>query len=366
MKYRAVEILFRHKLLILLPVLLVVAATTALSVRPKQTQWQAFAGVWIDPYKPLAPDLTLTASGATSQAQLLNDFIRTRTFGESVLKQTQLAPLLDNPVTKGQAVAQFQRWVFAVANSTNSSFITIIATTTDPDLSYKLVRAVITSFQDTLQVQSDSQTQAASAVYQSSLQGAGTDLAKAQADLAAYINAHPELARTGSDTLRPTDRDPAYARLISDVGNAQQIYDGVQQRLQAIQQQAAAGRAGLPLSFTVVDKPELPLFPLGNRRLNLLKLPGIGLVVGLLLSSGLAALLVFTNRTVLGSPDIQAALGVPVLGELPQLRGYWWPWQRRPRGLSGGRSPWQRKPRQVVRLRLMAPARLRARNSEGM
>jgi uncharacterized protein involved in exopolysaccharide biosynthesis len=355
-KYRAVEILFRHKLLIILPLAVVLCATTALAARPQPVRWQAFASVWVDPYKPLTTDDRLNT--AASQALLINDFIHTRTFAISVLKQTQLAPLLDNPAAQQSVIAQFQGWTHTASSG---SFIIISATTPDPDLSLKLTQAVLGSFQDILQGQSDSQAQAALNVYGTALKQAQDDLTKSQSDLAAYLAAHPDLTRAGPDDAGRTALDPAYSNLVNAVSFNQSNYNSLQQRLTSIEQTAAAGREGLPFTFTLVDEPQRPIYPIQTSRLGLIKLPAIGLVVGLILSGGFAALLVLTNRAALGAPDIEATFSQPVLGEIRPLHGYWWPLERRPRGSSGPRRPWRRKPREIVRMRLVSAARLRTR-----
>jgi capsular polysaccharide biosynthesis protein len=353
-KYRAFEILFRNKLLILLPLAVMLCATTAVAVRPQPMRWQSFAAVWVDPYKPLTTDDRL--STAASQALLINDFIHTRAFAISVLKQTQLAPLLDNPATQLSVVGQFQSWTHTAASG---SFVTISATTPDPELSLKLAQAVVTSFQDILQGQSDNQAQAALDVYGTALKQAQDALTQSQSDLAAYLAAHPELARAGPDAAGRIALDPTYANLLNAVSVNQSNYNSLQQRLTNIQETAAAGRQGLPFTFTLVDEPQRPIYPVRASRLNRIKLPAIGLVVGLTLSGALAALLVLSNRAALGAPDIEAMFNQPVLGEIRPLHGDWWPFQRRHRSSRATWWPWGRKPRDIVRLRLATAARLR-------
>jgi capsular polysaccharide biosynthesis protein len=67
-------------------------------------------------------------------------------------------------------------------------------------------------------------------------------------------------------------------------------------------------------SVSIVDKavtPDMPVKP--NKKLNVL----IALVVGLMVSIGLAVLLEFLDNTVKTSNDVENLLGIPVLGVIP-------------------------------------------------
>src|SRR6266540_6748066 len=100
MKQRATEVLFSHKLLLLLPLLVIVPLTILIALRPKAQHWQAFATIWVDQYKPLYQDDRLGYTPATNQARLLDNFIHTRAFAVGVLQHTQLASMLSNPATE--------------------------------------------------------------------------------------------------------------------------------------------------------------------------------------------------------------------------------------------------------------------------
>jgi uncharacterized protein involved in exopolysaccharide biosynthesis len=342
MRQRAVEILFRHKFLLLLPFLVILPLTTAFALRPQAKQWQSVAGVWVDPPAQLFNDNRLGSTPAINQSQLLNDFIHTRSFAETVLQQTDLAPLLANPTTADAVVKRFQRSVQATASG--NSFVRVAVTYPDPDLAYQMAHGIIQNFQTLLQKQNDSKASTAVSLQSDALNAASTQLDKSRKALADYIAQHPEVNQKQADTVLPaSETDPQFAALSAQVSVDSQSYTQALGGYQQAQQVAAAGASGLPFTFTVVDQPQQPIAALTQSRTSQIKLPVIGLVLALLLAGLTAAYLILTDRRVRSVHDLEL-LGVPVLGAIPRLRRKRWFWQRRPR--------------EAVRLRLSAPGRL--------
>jgi capsular polysaccharide biosynthesis protein len=342
MKERAAEILYKHKLLILLPVLIILPLSLALALQPRSDRWQAFAVVWVEQPRPLYQDDRLGYTPGPNTAQLLNDLVHTRTFALDVARQTRLATKMDSP--EGEDWAMRRIWRAVRAFPTSNAFVTITVTTDDPDLTYEVAQSVLINFQTQLRARLEAQNRLALDYYAGALRQAEQNLTKSRADLAAYLAAHPELTRPGVDP-GPflTARDTTLARLTEQANHDQEIYSSLLRRYEEIQASARAGLEGQQLAFTVVDEPQPPLRPVPRGRLALIKLPAIGLVLASLLSGVIGLVLVLTNRTVLDARDIQRGVGLPVLEEIPELR-------RR-------RFPWQRAPRHAVRLRIVAPAR---------
>ncbi len=342
MKERAAEILYKHKLLILLPVLIILPLSLALALRPRPEQWQTFAVVWVEQPRPLYQDDRLGYTPGPNTAQLLNDLVHTRTFALDVARQTRLAAKMDSP--EGEDWAMRRVWRAVRALPTSNTFVTVTVTTDDPDLSYEIAQAVLTGFQTQLRARLEAQNRQALEYYTGAVRQAEQNLNKSRADLAAYLAAHPELGRPGVDA-GPflTARDPTLARLTEQVNHDQETYNSLLRRYEEVQATGRAGLEGQQLAFTVVDEPQPPLRPVPRGRLALIKLPAIGLVLASLLSGVIGLALVLTNRTMLDARDVQTGLGLPVLEEIPELR-------RR-------RFLWQRAPRHAVRLRLTAPAR---------
>src|SRR3712207_6201352 len=104
MRERAVEVLFKHKLLIFLPVLVIVPLSVMVAARPRPQNWQAFATIWIDQYKPLYSDERLLYTPAANTAQLIRNFLGTYSFASQVIESTSLAPMLEQPASRQEAL----------------------------------------------------------------------------------------------------------------------------------------------------------------------------------------------------------------------------------------------------------------------
>lgn len=341
MKQRATEILFRNKFLILLPLVIIMPLTIVLASRPRPVTWQSFAVVSVDQARPLYEDPRLVWNPAAAQATLLNDFLRTRTFARAVLDQTDIGPLIDSPQAELWAISRLWRSVRVAPNSTN--FLTIIVEMPEPGLAQQTAQAIVTTFQDELRNRTESQNGVTNAYFAQALAKAEDSLNRSRRELSNYLAARPELQRVDGSSSAIAARDPTLAKLYAQVSYDDGAYTSARGKYEQALATGSASLEGQPLSFTVVDEPQVPINPLRARRLTLLKLPAIGAVLGLMLSSSIAALLVLSNRAVLGVYDVQTFLGLPVLGEVPELRR---------------RRIWQRRPKHAVRMRLAGPARL--------
>jgi capsular polysaccharide biosynthesis protein len=328
MKQRVTEVLFKHKFLLVLPFVVILPLTVAAALRPQPDRWQVFARVWVDQYQGLYRDERLGYTPGPAQAQLLNDFVGTRSFARDVLSQTQLAPLLDDPVSEELALQEFWRAVSVF--STSNTFITISVLTESPEISYEIAQALVASFESTLRTRGEVQSKITTELYAQELAKRQQAVDRSRAELAAYVAAHPELMQASGSTLA-TARDATFARLSAQAEYDQNAY---RETLIRYEQGLAMGAAGLQSSafaFTVVDPPSMPAAPLHESRVTLLKLPVIGFVLAVILSAGAAVALIFTNRSVLGASEVRDQLNIPVLGEIPVLRPRRWFWQRLPR-----------------------------------
>jgi uncharacterized protein involved in exopolysaccharide biosynthesis len=342
MRERVFEVLFRHKLLIILPVFVILPITIMLAARPRPQSWQAFATIWVDQYTPLYEDWRLGDSPAFSTSRLLNNFIGTYSFASKVIGDTSLAPLLDDPASEEYAMDLFH----ASLNvwTTSNDFVVIATTTPNPELAVELIEALLVHYQAELDARNQTQIDVATAYYAEEMRKAEEAMEKSRGELAAYLQSFPSLARGAADAGDlMTARDATLGRLESKLRIDEETYGRMRAKYDEIQADAKTSAQGRPLAFTIVDEPRLPIDPLSQGRMGLLKLPFIGLVMSLILSSVIAVVLVVTSHAVMGKNDLEGALGVPVLGEIPPLRRRRWLWQRRPR--------------HAVRLHLSSPAR---------
>lgn len=349
MKERAVEVIFKHKVLILLPIITIMPLMIMMAAQPRQEVWQSFVVIWIDQYKPLYSDDRLGFTPAGNQAQLLNDFIRTRTFALDVLSRTQRASQLDSP--RSELVEADRFWKSVQAWPSSNNFITIGVNAENPELAYELASAVVASFQETLGAYLKQQSEISAALYAGAVSEAEKSLNQVRAELASYVASRPDLGSARTDLSLPLEsRDATYARLLSQVNIQQERYVSLLRRYEDLQTTARAGATSQEFAFTVIDEPQRPIAPVPQSRFGPLKFPVIGFTMAMILSTAVALFFIFTNRAVLGGRDLRRMVDVPVLGELPELRRRRWFWQR--------------GPRHAVRQRLTKPAGLASVSSD--
>ncbi|MGL4452992.1 MAG: YveK family protein [Sarcina sp.] len=67
----------------------------------------------------------------------------------------------------------------------------------------------------------------------------------------------------------------------------------------------------------IIEKPIAPTSPIApNKKLNIL----IGFMLGLMISLGIVFLLEYLNNTVKNSNELELAMGLPVIGAIPQMK----------------------------------------------
>ena len=339
MKQRVIEVLFRHIVLLLLPLLVVLPATAWLTLRSRSVQWQSAATAWVNQPSTISTDNRLGDTPAPSQATLLQNFIDTHSFAHAVLAQTPLAGELDGGARENAAISAFQHAVTVTPNG--NSFVAIAVKEDSPDLAYAVAQAVIAQFAQQIQQETTTEAQSSVELAQAAYNKANAQFTTSLNALATYLAQHPEIAAAASSTSGApvSQSDPAYAQLLAQADSDRQAYDAAKQKYDDAKQQAQAGNTALPFTFTIVDQPEKPTVPITQKKTALLKLPAIGLAAALALSTLVGIYLVLADRRIFG-PDDLAALDVTVLGALPDLG-----------------SRWRRGNRDVVRWRIAAPAR---------
>ena len=348
MKQRAAAILFSHKYLLLLPLIIILPLTTLLALRPRPKEWQSVAEVWVEQQQPTTAAAALGWTPAANQVGVITQLIRTTSFSRGVLQKTPLAPMLANRQTADAAMLYF--WRSVTVTSADPNFMTIIVTTQDPNLSWKIAQGVVDNYQSFLLNRGQTTTDAALTAADNELKQAQQSLIDARTQLANYLAAHPELSgsapaagNSGGTIALAADRDVTLALLQQQVQDATSTYTGARQHYLDLQAGAVAGKQDQSLDFSVIDKPELPVTPVHIKLLSRLQLPLIGLVLALLLGAGVGGWLVLTDHTILGAYDVDLAFDLPVLAEVAELPS---------RGRRSGKRAGD-----YVRQQLAAPAR---------
>jgi uncharacterized protein involved in exopolysaccharide biosynthesis len=321
---RCLEVLFRHKLLLFLPPILIPLIVGPVAVLRAPAYYETWTGIWVDrpTYITYVDEWSRYNSPAHNQSARLAELLRTRAFLLDVANQTVLAPLLDS--TQGEE--QVQRFIgrgLAFAPSGNN-LLTLRFRAPTPQLSFQVVNALVSAFKE--KAVTDRVTQAGLAIsfYEGRLQTAEEELTKANESLRRYVASSPRLAaldatRGSAAAQLPVPvsaLDPQLTEMMRRVDLEQTEMARIRTTLEQARLDAAASLEGQELGFQIVDPPRVADRPTRERRKALLY-PAAGLVVGLGLSATLLVLLVAGDRTIRSESELAAM--ARVLGTVPRL-----------------------------------------------
>ncbi len=325
MTTKILEAFFRHKLLLLLPPILIPLILGPIALMSAPVYYEAWAGVWVDRPQYLA----YTQAGwnayltpAQNQANALNEQLRTRNFMTDIAKRTQLAALVGNARGEDRIQKIFADGLTISPSGDHLLVIHFRAET--PKLAYDLLNSTIDAFKENASTDRVNQASLAISFYQSQLSDAQETLTKLTSSARQYIAANPRLgsltAQPGQSTdpvLPATATDPQLADLMGQIQFQQKEIDRIRGSLSQAQFDASAGLEGQELGFQVVDAAQMP--PSATRALKKqLIYPIGGLVGGVVLSIVLLVLLVTADRAVRAESDLPA--NARVLGTMPVLK----------------------------------------------
>lgn len=311
MSQKALDVFFRHKFLITLPLVILVLVGLAASWSRQSTVYSANANVWTQRTPLLSSSLggqgSFFTSPAGHQARVINDLLMLSSFRLSVAAKVDGLAGLD-PVSQVRAVREDTAVYAAGVN-----VLRIRHSDEDPVLAPAIVQAIVDTYSETFESGVVTEAAAAEAFYEERLQQAGETLDERKAALASY---QETLAlQTLADA---TASDPQSEALLADVRQAEGDYTVLLDRLEAIHLQRDAALSGRDLSFQVMDPPTLPTSPLPTPKKDLLMFPALGLLLGLSASAGLLFAMIRLDSSI-RLPVEARRIGVPILTVIPEL-----------------------------------------------
>jgi hypothetical protein len=326
---KLLDALFRHKLLILLPPILIPMIVTPIAFVLAPTYYESYAGIWVG--RPAYLNYKDDSNPYTTPAQVisgrLGEHVRTRAFLREVAQRTPLLVPLANSDRGSELLQQIVGAGFSTFPS-GTNLLVLRFRASNPELSFQALNAIIETYTDRTVGDRIGQGGLATAFYGSRVKAAEEALAKANEDIRRYVAANPRLttidpARGASATtssrlgLPATAIDPELAELLRRVESAQRDAARAQESLDKTQLDVAASLEGQEQGFQVVDAPRRATAPTQERR-KLLVFPVASLLAGVALSGVLLVLLVAGDRSVRSAADL--APTVRVVGAVPRLR----------------------------------------------
>jgi uncharacterized protein involved in exopolysaccharide biosynthesis len=319
---RALEIVFRQRrrfllLLVLLPALSLVLGF--LIPRPYQasaTLWAAKRyevtdATWVSEwYNMLGVNNTVPAQ---AQAQALMELLNSRAFDLQIASATDLPRHVSTSTFQQRDDALFadiSRNVKVQADGNN--LVSITYTNADPHIALQVVTATIQTFALTSQQLAVQSAQELLAMDQTQLDALQRSVADAEANLQAYVDTNPGLR---NDTTKQAN-DSQYQFLIGQLTSAKKNAADVQAQIAQLQLQLTTIGGQADVFFSVQDAAVL--VPLKTSRTQILLLAlAVGLAIALVISAVYLALLTRADRSIYSEAEIETALSVPVLAEIP-------------------------------------------------
>jgi uncharacterized protein involved in exopolysaccharide biosynthesis len=308
MSQKALDVFFRHKLIIILPFLLLIAAGALFATTQEDSDYESQAKVWTQRTPLLSSQLggdDSFSSPASSQARVLNELLSLRSFRLAVaMRISSLSGLtIDeqvDAVRNGTAVYSSGNHIMTVQNKNE-----------DPQLAQEIISAIILTYSERFQETVSAEAEAASLFYEERLATARADLDAAKTDLVTYQQASGIDPNSGAS-------DPELTSLTVRVDRAESDYADALDRLQEIYLQRDAALTGRDLGFQVMDPPSFPTSSVTTPKRDLLMLPVLGGLLGIAASVAVLFALVRMDGSV-RLPFEAARSGLPVLAVVPNL-----------------------------------------------
>ena len=315
---RTFEAIIHHPLQLLILIVLcpIVGIAVVYLTTPKTYYATAtlFAAHKYDELTATSLDTNDLSTPAETQVTALSELLATRSFSLAVAKEAGLALTLkaqvrDNPQSRDNALsADISQHV--QVQTLGYNILTISYTGTDPQVTPKVVEAVIDNY--------GQQSQQIVTLGEQNLLGTFQDefsqvYANAQIAVTAqsqYLQSHPGL------TPSKLQNDPRYQQLLAQTQQAQLNQQRVQDSISTVEQDITTHKIIAASLYKVLDTPavgavsRLKIFLLGA---------GAGLAIGITGGALFIALVMRRDRTVYNSEDLQKVTSYPVIMELPHV-----------------------------------------------
>jgi uncharacterized protein involved in exopolysaccharide biosynthesis len=323
---RFLEAFFRHKLLVLLPVVAIPLIVGPLGYFMAPSYYEASASVWTErpAYLQTGSDSNSWTTPAQIQRDRLQELLQSRAFVLDVARRTPYGSQLGGRSGQDSVEYLIARNLGISVNGSHTLVIRFRGQT--PQITVQVLNALLAAYQEKSAADEASQGEIAISFYQGQLKDAQNRLEKASDSLRQYIASNPRITMPdvvsggGAVVVRPALSpaliDPKAADLMRTMESEQRNLESIKQSLDRAQLAVAVAQQGQELGFQVADAPQPPLAPTRDRK-RVLVFPMAGLLLGLGLGAGLLVLLVAGDRSVRGETDLAGL--ARVVGSVPQL-----------------------------------------------
>jgi uncharacterized protein involved in exopolysaccharide biosynthesis len=334
---RYVETLFRHRLLLTVPMLLLVVLCAGWVLVQPPT-YASTVRLWVERQQLVSnPNDNPYITPAQEQTNVLVELLNTKYFCLKVGRRSPLAKVMSDPGATQPGIGQRLLSTVGLASSSGSALsgpalddavfftlsrqtlvypagpqiITITFSGGSPELSAQVTQAIADQFVDEKLASQRVQSDAAIDFYSGQVKQAQAELSAADAALDQYVAAHPEQRAANAVP------DARLVQLRRNDENARQRYDELQGRLdQSTINHAALSRPDTS-GMRVLDKAEIP----GRNSVKRLMLAAgvVGALLALVILVVGILLLTLVDNTFRRPEEVEQALDLRPVGTVPRL-----------------------------------------------
>ncbi len=324
---RVLESVFAHKLVLAIPILAAIVGTSAyLYLQP--ATYTSSATLWVN------GGGIGTQSAAQTQADIINQYLKTNTFAVGVAQAGPLRGYLNahpkaaqgfsvssllgrgsNGPVSGDTIRTYLA-AHVTLTTLGPSELGVSVTAPAPDVARGTADALIAQLAAAELAAKIASTQTQLQLYQSQLQQQSAALSADLAAVRSYLAAHPNL--TSGSSAAATD--PELALLQDRASVDQQTYVALLAKIQQTESDLALAQQPKLQPFRIVDAPVTPASQSLFGKQQLIPLAA-GLLGGLLAVVGVAALLVRIDTTIHTAAEVESMLGLRAIGSTPLSAG---------------------------------------------
>ena len=328
MTERLLETFFRHKWLIVLPVVLIPLIVGPVALLTAPVYYESWTSIWAErpAYLNYNDGSNNYLTPAQNQSNRLSELVRTRAFQADVARRTSLAPLLQSRAGEQRLQRLLNEGLGMIPSGNNLLVLRFRGET--PRQSVEVLNAIVEAFREKMISDRTSQAGLTIAFHEGRLKEVEAQLSKSSEAIRRYVAANPRLtaidpARGAAATtaarlgLPAVATDPELAELIRRVETDQREVDRARSSLEQARLDISASLEGQELGFQLVDSAQPAVAPTRELRKRLV-FPAAGLVGGLGLGAILLVILTALDRTVRSELDLAPA--ARVVGAVPRLR----------------------------------------------
>lgn len=314
---RLLDTYFRHKVLYLVPVVLLGAAGVW-SASSAEDSYQSFGTMKVE-RATMVGELTGSqqdpdfgwSSPAAATADSINSLLRTQTFVDEVIAKAGLQDAVD----RGLMPADDVRGSIAVWPD-GARLVKFVGTNRYPDIAYRVAGATMETYIETVIENENSDSKVAIEFLEAKIPEYEAAAEEAEAELAAWSDENPV---PEDDRQRPGDEQVQLDRLLAAVALQDQELAEVAQGIEQAELSSEQKEAEVRQRLEVIDPPQQPSAPEPKLRAAVMKV-AMALLLGAIAGMIGVAIGTVLDRTVRYPADVKTRMGARVLAVVPHAR----------------------------------------------